>query len=79
MLILMVFEKLRTILAEQFEVDADTITMETVLDEDLGADSLDVVDVLMSIEDTFSVEIPDEEIEKLRTVGDVVSYIEEHL
>ena len=76
MLILM---ELRTILAEQFEGDVDTITMETVLDEDLGADSLDVVDVLMSIEDTFSVEIPDEEIEKLRTVGDVVSYIEEHL
>ena len=75
----MVFEKLRTILAEQFEVDADTITVETALDEDLGADSLDVVDVLMSIEDTFSVEIPDEEIEKLHTVGDVVSYIEEHL
>ena len=60
----MVFEKLRTILAEQFEVDADTLTVETALDEDLGADSLDVVDVLMSIEDTFSVEIPDEEIEK---------------
>lgn len=75
----MVFEKLKTILAEQFEVDADTITMETALDEDLGADSLDVVDVLMSIEDTFSVEIPDEEIEKLRTVADVVAYIEEHL
>jgi acyl carrier protein len=75
----MVFEKLRTILAEQFEVDAETITPNTALDEDLGADSLDVVDVLMSIEDTFSVEIPDEEIEKLRTVADVVAYIEEHL
>ena len=75
----MVFEKLRAILAEQFEVDAESITMETTLEDDLGADSLDVVDVLMSIEDSFSVEIPDEEIEKLRTVADVVSYIEEHL
>lgn len=75
----MVFEKLRSILAEQFEVEPDTITLETSLDEDLGADSLDVVDVLMSIEDTFSVEIPDEKIENLRTVADVVAYIEEHL
>ena len=47
--------------------------------DDLGADSLDVVDMLMSLEDEFDVEIPDEEIEKLQTVGDVVAYIEEHL
>ena len=51
----MVFEKLRAILAEQFEVDAESITMETTLEDYLGAESLDVVDVLMSIVDSFSV------------------------
>ena len=74
----MVLEKVKTILANQFDVDADTITAETNVMEDLGADSLDVVDMLMSLEDEFDVEIPDEEIEKMRTVADVVAYIEEH-
>ncbi|MBR5540315.1 MAG: acyl carrier protein, partial [Clostridia bacterium] len=59
----MVFEKLRVILSHQFDVEKDTITMETNIMEDLGADSLDVVDMLMSLEDEFDVEIPDEEIE----------------
>ena len=75
----MVLEKVKMILSSQFEVDADTITAETNVIEDLGADSLDVVDMLMSLEDEFDVEIPDEEIEKMRTVADVVSYIEEHM
>ena len=75
----MVLEKVKTILSNQFEVDVDTITAETNVIEDLGADSLDVVDMLMSLEDEFDVEIPDEEIEKMRTVSDVVSYIEEHM
>ncbi len=74
----MVFEKLRAILSHQFDVEADTITMETNIIEDLGADSLDVVDMLMSLEDEFDVEIPDEEIEKMRTVAEVVAYIEEN-
>ena len=74
----MVFEKLRTILSHQFDVEKDTITPETNIMEDLGADSLDVVDMLMSLEDEFDVEIPDEEIEKMRTVAEVVAYIEEH-
>lgn len=74
----MVFEKLRVILSHQFDVEKDTITMETNIMEDLGADSLDVVDMLMSLEDEFDVEIPDEEIEKMRTVGEVVAYIEEN-
>ncbi|MBE6735262.1 MAG: acyl carrier protein [Ruminococcaceae bacterium] len=72
----MVFEKVKAILAEQFDIDEDTLTADTDLQEDLGADSLDVVDLLMSIEDEFEVEIPDEEIENIRTLGELVSYIE---
>ncbi len=72
----MVLEKVKAILAEQFDVEEDKITAETDLQEDLGADSLDVVDLLMSIEDEFEVEVPDEEIENIKTVGALVSYIE---
>ena len=72
----MVLEKVQAILAEQFDVEEDKITAETDLQEDLGADSLDVVDLLMSIEDEFEVEVPDEEIENIKTVGALVSYIE---
>lgn len=72
----MVLEKVKNILAEQFDVEEDSITAETNLQEDLGADSLDVVDLLMSIEDEFETEIPDEDVENIHTVGDLVSYIE---
>ena len=72
----MVLEKVKAILAEQFDVDEDKITADTDLQEDLGADSLDVVDLLMSIEDEFEVEVPDDEIENIKTVGALVSYIE---
>lgn len=75
----MVLEKVKMILSNQFDVDEDAITAETNIMEELGADSLDVVDMLMSLEDEFDVEIPDEEIEKMRTVADVVAYIEEHM
>ena len=71
-------EKVKAILAEQFDVEEDKITADTDLQEDLGADSLDVVDLLMSIEDEFEVEVPDEEIENIKTVGSLVSYIEAH-
>lgn len=74
----MVLEKVKMILANQFDVEEDTITPETNILEDLGVDSLDIVDMLMSLEDEFDVEIPDEKIETLRTVADVVAYIEEH-
>jgi len=74
----MVLEKVKNILASQFDVEEDTITPETNIQEDLGADSLDVVDMLMSLEDEFDVEIPDEKIETMRTVADVVAYIEEN-
>ena len=72
----MVLEKVKAILAEQFDVEEDKITAETDLQEDLGADALDVVDLLMSIEDEFDIEVPDEEVENLKTVGALVSYIE---
>ena len=72
----MVLEKVKAILAEQFDVEQDKITVDTDLQEDLGADSLDVVDLLMSIEDEFEVEVPDEEIENIKTVGALVNYIE---
>lgn len=74
----MVFEKVKAILSEQFDVEEDSITAETTLADDLGADSLDVVDLLMSIEDEFEVEIPDEEVENIKTVGALVEYIEGH-
>ncbi len=74
----MVLEKLKVILSEQFGVEEDSITAETTLADDLGADSLDVVDLLMSIEDEFEVEIPDEDVENIKTVGALVEYIESH-
>ncbi len=74
----MVLEKVKNILANQFDVEEESITPETNIQEDLGADSLDVVDMLMSLEDEFDVEIPDEKIETMRTVADVVAYIEEN-
>lgn len=72
----MIFEKIRAILAEQLDVAEDEITMESNIAEDLGADSLDVVDLIMSIEDEFNLEVPDTEVENIKTVGDVVNYIE---
>ena len=75
----MVFESIKTILSEQLEVKPDIITMDTNIADDLGADSLDVVEMLMAIEEEFDVDIPDEEIEGLRTVGSVVEYIQEHM
>lgn len=71
----MVLEKVKAILSEQFDVEEDSITPETIITEDLGADSLDVVDLLMSIEDEFEIEIPDEEIENIKTVGEIVNHI----
>ena len=75
----MVFEKIKQILADQLDVDAEEMSLDTKIGDDLGADSLDVVELLMSIEDEFDVEIPDEEIEKLKTIGDVVEYIQNNM
>ncbi len=75
----MVFDKIKKILAEQLDADEESMTAETRIGEDLGADSLDVVELLMSIEDEFEVEIPDEEIENLKTIGDVAEYIQNNM
>ena len=75
----MVFEKMQQILAEQLDADIESITLETDIQDDLGADSLDVVEMLMSIEDELEIEIPDDQIENLKTVGNVVDYITEHM
>lgn len=72
----MVFDKIREIIVEQLDVDEDKVTTEASITEDLGADSLDVVDLVMSIEESFDLEIPDEEVENIKTVGDIVKYIE---
>ncbi|MBQ0013871.1 MAG: acyl carrier protein [Clostridia bacterium] len=72
----MVFETVRAMIAEQLEIDEEEITMDSALIEDLGADSLDVVDLVMSIEDEFEIEVPDEAIENMRTIGDAVKFIE---
>ena len=72
----MVFDKIKDIIVEQLDVEEDAVTMEASVTEDLGADSLDVVDLVMSIEESFDVEIPDEEVENIKTVGDIVKYIE---
>ncbi|MBP0962726.1 MAG: acyl carrier protein [Oscillospiraceae bacterium] len=74
----MVFEKVREILMEQLDVEESVVTMEAAILEDLGADSLDIVDLVMTLEDEFDMEIPDEEIETIKTVGDIVHFIEEN-
>ena len=75
----MVFEKVKDILVDQLDVEVGVVTMEASIADDLGADSLDVVDLVMSLEDEFDIEIPDEEIENIKTVGDVVKYIEDNI
>ena len=72
----MIFEKIKSLLADQLDVDEDIITMDSDISADLGADSLDVVELIMSIEDEFGIQVPDEKIEEVKTVGDVVNYIQ---
>lgn len=75
----MVFEKVSNILANQFDIDESEITMETNFIEELNADSLDYVDLIMSLEDEFSLEFSEDDADKFKTVGDVVKHIEESL
>ena len=75
----MVFEKLKDIICEQLEVDAERVTMESNIMDDFDADSLDLVDIVMSVEDEFEVEVPEDAVEKMKTVGDVVKFIEENM
>ncbi|WP_419074907.1 acyl carrier protein [Ruthenibacterium lactatiformans] len=74
----MVFERIREIICDQLDLEEDKVTMDSDIIEDFEADSLDVVDLVMSIEDEFGLEVPDDQIENFRTVGDVVRYIEEN-
>jgi len=74
----MVFEKIKKILAAQLDIDEENITADTNIAEDLGADSLDVVELMMTVEEQFGLSIESEEIANLRTVGDIVSFIEEN-
>lgn len=73
------FEKIRDIIADQLGIDnVDDLTVETSLKEDLDADSLDAVEVIMALEDEFGIEIPDENVENMKTIGDICHYIEEN-
>ncbi len=73
----MVFEKVRSIIMDQLDVEEDKVTLDAVIQDDLGADSLDIVDLVMSFEEEFDIEIPDDQVENIKTVGDIVKYIEE--
>ncbi|MCI9166709.1 MAG: acyl carrier protein [Dorea sp.] len=72
------FEEMKDLIAEGLNIDESKITEESSFKDDLGADSLDLFELVMSLEDKYDVEIPSEELEKLLTVGDVIKYIEEH-
>jgi acyl carrier protein len=72
----MIFDKVKEVLAKQFEIDPETITMETNLVDDLGADSLDVVELIMSVEDEFGIVINDDSAANLLTVRQIVDFIE---
>ena len=71
-------EKMKEIIAEQLSVDAESVTETSSFKEDLGADSLDLFELVMALEDEYSVEIPAEELEKMSTVGDVMEYLKSH-
>ena len=73
----MVFDKVKELISEQLDVKADDITEASNIQDDLGADSLDVVDLVMALEDEFDVEIPEDQVENIKTVGDIVKFIEE--
>ncbi len=74
-----VFEKVKNVIVEQLGATESSITMEASFIDDLGADSLDIVELIMALEEEFDTEIPDTDAEKIVTVGDVVDYIREHI
>ena len=73
-----IFERVRDIIVEQLGVDKETVTTESSFIDDLGADSLDIVELIMALEEEFDTEIPDEDAEKITNVNDVVEYIKEN-
>ena len=74
----MEFERVKNVIVDQLSVDADEVTLAASFVDDLGADSLDVVELIMGLETEFDIEIPDEDAEKISTVGDAVEYIKSH-
>lgn len=74
----MIFDEVKKMLSEQLDVDADTITTDTKIIDDLSADSIDIVEMLMALEDEYGIEISDEDAANLQTVGDIVDYIQDH-
>ncbi|WP_124999023.1 MULTISPECIES: acyl carrier protein [Clostridium] len=74
----MMFEKIRATIASQLSIDEEEIKMESSFMNNLGADSLDIVELIMALEEEYEIEIPDEDVEKIATVGDVVEYIKAH-
>ncbi|MDI3327123.1 MAG: acyl carrier protein [Alicyclobacillaceae bacterium] len=72
------FERVKRIIVDRLGVDEDKVTMEASFKDDLGADSLDIVELVMELEDEFGMEISDEDAEKISTVAEVVQYIESH-
>lgn len=75
----MIFDEVKEILAEQLDVDIDSIELSSNLADDLGADSLDAIDIVMTVEDEYSIEVPDEAVEAMKTVEDIVNYIETNI
>ncbi|MGN0642694.1 MAG: acyl carrier protein [Huintestinicola sp.] len=74
----MVFDKVKEIVADQLDVEAEKVVASANIQDDLGADSLDVVDLVMSLEEEFDIEIPDEAVANIKTIGDIVKYIEDN-
>ena len=74
----MVLEKVKKILSDQFDVEEDSITPDTTIQGDLGADSLDIVEMIMALEETYNLQVPDDTASELKTVGAIVKYIEEN-
>lgn len=74
----MIFEDVKKIINEQLGINENEITMDSNFLEDLGADSLEIIDLIMALESEFDLEVPEEDIEEMATVGDVVSYIKNH-
>ena len=72
-----IFDKLKELVVDQLGVEEDEVTMEASMQDDLGADSLDLVDLVMSVEEEFGVKVADEDLENIKTVGDIVNYIED--
>lgn len=70
------FDKIKEMIVDQLDVEADEVTMDANIQDDLGADSLDIVDLVMAVEDEFEVKIEDEVVESMKTVGDIVKFID---